>query len=80
MTEYESVLSAASQLSVDERLRLIDDLAATVPDDRPPTLSAEWLNEIERRSDEIDAGQATLESWESVPKQLFGKVGLDRAD
>ena len=80
MTEYESVLSAASQLSIDERLRLIDDLAATVPDDRPPTLSSEWLSEIERRSDQIDAGQVTLETWESVRKQLFGKVGLDRAD
>ena len=80
MTEYESVFSAASQLSVDERLRLIDDLAASVPDDRPPTLSSEWLAEIERRSAEFDTGTVAPLPWESVRKELFGRVGLDRAD
>jgi putative addiction module component (TIGR02574 family) len=79
MTQYESILSAASRLSVDERLRLIDDLAGTVPDDRPPSLSPEWLAEIERRSAEIDAGTITPVPWETVRKELFGKVGLDRA-
>ncbi len=80
MTQYESVLSAASQLSDDERLRLIDDLAASVPDDRPPSPSPEWLAEVERRSAEVDAGTVTLVPWESVRKELFGRVVLDRAD
>ena len=80
MTHYESILSAASQLSLDERLRLIDDLAALVPDDRPPSLSPEWIAEVERRSAEIDAGEASPVPWEMVRKELFDKVGLDRAD
>ena len=63
MTEYELVLSAASQLSVTDRLRLIDDLAASAPDDQPPTLSEAWLAEVERRSAEIDAGTVTPEPW-----------------
>ena len=78
MTEYESILSAASQLSVDERLRLIDDLAASVPDDRPPLLSPEWHAEIERRSAEIDSGAVTPVAWETVRKDLFGRVGLEQ--
>jgi putative addiction module component (TIGR02574 family) len=80
MAEYEAVFSAASQLSLDERLRLIDALAATVPDDRPPSLSPEWLAEIERRCSEIDSGAVTPVPWESVRKELFDKVGLDRAN
>ena len=80
MSEFESVRSAAFQLSVDERLRLIDELAASVPDDRPPHLSPEWQQEIERRCSEIDAGTVTPVPWETVRKELFRKVGLDRAD
>jgi putative addiction module component (TIGR02574 family) len=80
MTEYESVLSAASGLPVTDRLRLIDDLAASVPDDQPPTLSAEWLAEIERRSAELDSGAATPEPWQEVRERLFRKHGLTDAD
>jgi putative addiction module component (TIGR02574 family) len=80
MGDYESVLSAASQLSVEERLRLIDDLAASVPDDRPPSLSAEWLAEIERRSSELADGSVTPVPWEAVRKELLREVGLYRAD
>lgn len=76
MTQYELVLSAASQLSVDERLRLIDDLAASVPDDHPPSLSPEWLAEIERRSTEIDSGALAPVAWEKVREDLFRRTGL----
>lgn len=77
MTDYQSVLSAAAQLSVADRLRLIDDLAATVPDDKPPTLSPEWLSEIERRSAEIEAGTVSTVPWAEVRERLHKKVGLD---
>ncbi len=80
MAEYETVFSAAAELSVADRLRLIDELAASVPEDQPPSLSQEWLAEIERRSAEIDAGTVTPEPWTEVRQRLFRKVGLDRAD
>lgn len=80
MTHYEMVLSAAAQLSVDERLRLIDDLAASVPDDQPPALSPRWQAELERRSAEIDGGLVTPVPWEVVRKELFDSVAPDRAD
>jgi len=52
MSSYELVLSAASQLLVGDRLRLIegtspiDDMASSVPDDQPPPLSDAWLGEV----------------------------------
>ena len=80
MPEYESILAAASQLPVPERLRLIDDLAASVPDDQPPQLSEEWLAEIERRSAELDSGSMTPEPWSDIRQRLFGKHGVADAD
>ena len=75
MPEYESVLSAAVQLSVSERLRLIDDLASSVPDDQPPELSADWLAEIERRVADLETGTVTAHSWEDVRQRLLRIAG-----
>ena len=80
MSNYESILSAASQLPVGDRLRLIDELASSVPDDQPPQLSEAWLREIERRSDEIDSGAAVSEDWADVRARLFAKHGVDGAN
>ncbi len=77
MGDYQSVLLAANALPVADRLRLIDALAASVPDDQPPTLSDEWLSEINRRSDEIDGGQVQAASWNDVRNDLRRRVGLD---
>ena len=80
MSDYQSVRSAAVALSVPDRLRLIDDLAASVPDDQPPSLSDDWLSEIDRRSTEIDLGRVKTESWGSVRQRLVHQVGLDDTD
>ena len=79
MLDYDTIISEASKLSVAERLRLIDELAASVPDDQPPTLSDEWLAEIDRRSKEIDAGAVTTEPWDSIRRRLFDKYGVEGA-
>jgi len=80
MTDYNSIFAAASNLSVTDRLRLIDELAASVPDDEPPALSEEWLAEIERRTAEIDSGKVVTQPWPEVRKQLFTQAGLKSAD
>jgi len=80
MSDYQSVLSAASLLPVSERLRLIDELAASVPDDQPPALGAAWLAEIERRSAEIDAGTIDTEDWTAIRARLFARHGLGDAN
>ena len=76
MPDYQEVLTTASQLSVDDRLRLIDDLASSVPDDQPPHLSEEWMTEIRRRSDEVDAGTVQTESWSVIRDRLFARHGV----
>lgn len=80
MTNYESVLSAASQLPVGDRLRLIDDLASMVPDDQPPQLTDAWLREINRRTREIDSGAVATEDWAEIRARLFRKHGIDGAN
>lgn len=75
-----SVLSAASSLSVPERLQLIDELASGVPDDHPPRLSKLWQQEISQRSAEIDAVEIQTEDWLEVKARLFAKHVDDDAD
>ena len=79
MSRYQDILANASQLPIDDRLRLIDDLASSVPDDHPPRLSPEWLAEIDRRSNEIDAGTVETESWSAIRERLFAEHGVRRA-
>ena len=77
MSDYQSVFSAASELPVADRLRLIDALSASVPDDQPPALSDVWISEINRRSDEIDRGDVPTTAWQDVRQDLRRRVGLD---
>lgn len=76
MLDYAELFSAASQLPIDQRMQLIDDLTETLPQ-HPSGLSPEWIEEINRRSAEIDAGTAELVDWEVVRADLFKRVGLD---
>ena len=80
MFDYESILSAASQLPVGDRLRLIDELALLGPDDQPSQLSDDWLREIERRSGEIDSAAVVTEEWADIRARLFAKHGVDGAN
>ena len=80
MADYHAVLDAASQLPMADRLRLIDDLAASVPDDQPPALSEAWLKEIEQRSEGIDSGSVQTEAWVDIRRRLFNKHGVEGAN
>lgn len=80
MSSYESILSAASRLSVVDRLRLIDELASSVPDDQPPQISEAWLREIDRRSNELDSGTVVTEDWADIRARLFAQHGVDDAN
>lgn len=77
MPDFNSVFSAASQLPVSDQIRLIDALAAHVPDDQPPSLSPAWEAEIEKRTAAIDAGEVTTIPWEKVRGELFRKAGFN---
>jgi putative addiction module component (TIGR02574 family) len=80
MADYHDILASASQLSVDERLRLIDDLASSMPDDRPSNLPPEWMAEICRRSEAVDSGSVQTESWSDIRDRLLAKHGIRDAN
>ena len=79
MLDFDAIVSEASQLSIADRLRLIDQLAASVPDDQPPSLSEQWMAEIDRRSKDIDSGTIAAEPWDSIRSRLFRKYGVEGA-
>lgn len=66
MSDYDTLLSDASQLPLDVRIQLIEALWDTVPEDALPPLSDEWLAEINRRSAEYDAGLVKPIPWEQI--------------
>jgi putative addiction module component (TIGR02574 family) len=66
MSDYDTLLSDASQLPLDARIQLIEALWDTVPEDALPPLSDEWLAEINQRSAEYDAGSVQSIPWEQI--------------
>jgi len=61
------------EMTVDERLRLIDAIWATIPD--PPPLTPAQEQELDRRLDEIDAGRATFIPYQQVKADFEARYG-----
>lgn len=80
MTTFESVLTAACQLSVNERLRLLDEIAATLPEDLPVQSDDELRSVVARRSAEVSAGIAVTEDWRDIRQQAFDGLGVQVED
>jgi putative addiction module component (TIGR02574 family) len=74
MPDFDTLLADASQLPLVGRLRLIDALLETVPEESQPPLSSEWLTEIERRSAEYDAGQVASVAWEDIRAAALNRL------
>jgi putative addiction module component (TIGR02574 family) len=73
----EELLSAASRLNPKERLLLSDMLRETVAPEEWPPLSDDWLEEIDRRAAEYDAGRMPASSWTEVKARVRKQAGLD---
>jgi putative addiction module component (TIGR02574 family) len=70
MTVHE-ILEAALKLGPDERLQLVDQINASLPSDfASKDIEQAWLEEIDRRSNEIDAGTAELVEWSEVRERI----------
>jgi putative addiction module component (TIGR02574 family) len=71
----EELLNAALALSEEDRLELIDALAASLqPDDRPP-FEESWREVIQRRSFELRNGKVTAVPWSEVKRQAQERNG-----
>jgi putative addiction module component (TIGR02574 family) len=73
MADYDSLLSDASQLPLAAQIQLIEALWDTVPEDAVSALSDEWITEIDRRSDEHDAGKVQTIPWGQIRTTRCGE-------
>jgi putative addiction module component (TIGR02574 family) len=65
------ILEAALKLEPDERELLVEELSASLHGGfASEELEHAWLDELEHRSQEIDAGTADLVDWSDVKKRL----------
>jgi putative addiction module component (TIGR02574 family) len=70
VSNYENLLADASHLPIGDRIQLIEALWDTSPADCLPPLTDEWLQEIQRRSAEFDAGLVQATPWEQIRATL----------
>ena len=75
MVDFNSVLSEAQQLSVEDRLRLIDALWGLVPPDVYIPLHGDWEAELERRVADIESGAAATVPWSAIRKEALARIG-----
>lgn len=69
MADAARVLEEALALGAGERARIAHELIQSLePEDSDA--AAAWSDEIRRRVDEIEAGTAELEDWETVRARL----------
>jgi putative addiction module component (TIGR02574 family) len=69
MADAARVLEEALALAAGERARIAHELIQSLePEDSDA--AAAWTDEIRRRVDEIEAGTAELEAWETVRARL----------
>jgi len=65
------ILEAALKLPPEEREEIVDELAASLTREfSSKEIEGAWLGEINRRSDEIDAGTAEILEWSDVREQI----------
>ena len=65
------ILEAALKLAPDERELLVKELSASLHGGfASEELESAWLDELEQRSQEIDAGTAELLDWTDVKQRL----------
>ena len=70
-TAAKEILEAALKLPAEDRERIVEELTASLPTDfASKEIEHAWLEEIGRRSDEIDAGTAEILDWSDAREQI----------
>jgi putative addiction module component (TIGR02574 family) len=70
----EGILSNALTLPDGEQRDLIEALLLAGEFPTPQPVGEEWLEELNRRSDELDAGHAKLSKWSDVRERVRKKM------
>ena len=66
----DQMLEDAKRLSPDERVWLAEELLRSVDTAEQAAIDAEWADEIERRSDALEAGRAELRPADEVMRDM----------
>lgn len=77
MNTLHEIIAAAQALPSAERAQLIALLWDKLSPEDWPTPAQEWIDEANRRSDAIDSGKLSTDSWENVRDRARRKAGLD---
>lgn len=73
----DQVFEAAMALPESERAELVDSLISTFAPENAAPLDDAWLAEINRRSDEFDAGCVPTFSWAEVKERARRRTAHD---
>ena len=76
------VLAEVLALPMEERARIVRELLRSLDaeeDGDPATIERAWTEEITRRIDEVEAGNAAAEDWPTVRDQLRAGLNARRA-
>jgi putative addiction module component (TIGR02574 family) len=75
MVDFDSLLSDAKQLSVEDQLRLIEALWDLIPPDEDIPLHEDWAAELERRVAAIEEGATLTVSWSTIREEALARIG-----
>lgn len=67
---FEQVLRTAQSLNESERVRLIQELLNSLHSEEAADLDGAWLVEIDRRSNDLDAGKIQSIPWTEVRRRV----------
>jgi putative addiction module component (TIGR02574 family) len=70
----EQLLASALALPESERLELAGALLAASDPPPPEPVGDAWVDELRRRTAQIDAGEATLSPWSEVKRRVRDRV------
>lgn len=69
VSTLEQIRQAALALPEDQRVQLVEELIGTLKPENAAPLDDAWLAEVEKRSEEFDAGGLETFSWEVVKER-----------
>jgi putative addiction module component (TIGR02574 family) len=80
MAVYDRVFAEVKKLSLDDKLKLLDELSLEIPEDAWPAISEECVEEFDRRVQEMRDGTVEIVPWETVLEEIDQKLGSHRAN
>jgi putative addiction module component (TIGR02574 family) len=69
-TQAQQVLQTALALSPDDRVEIAESLILSLDDERAAEIETAWTEEIRRRIESIDKGEAKMIPWDDAIRSM----------